>query len=225
MDTTKPVIYLVFTGHEFAEGFPVVHQALTRRGIKASFFFTGDFYRDPGFRDIINTLINEGHYLGAHSNKHLLYCSWDHRDSLLVTRKQFTDDLNKNYAEMKKFGIDRKDARFFMPPYEWYNKTISTWTHDLGLTLINFTPGTYSNQDWTYPELGKGYYSSDTLIHNILDYEKKYGMNGFILLTHMGTDPRRKDKLYYKLDSLLGILGEKGYKFARFEEKRENNAD
>ena len=33
------------------------------------------------------------------------------------------------------------EAYLFLPPYEWYNQTISNWAKELGLTLINYTPG------------------------------------------------------------------------------------
>jgi peptidoglycan/xylan/chitin deacetylase (PgdA/CDA1 family) len=213
MDTTKNNIYLVFTGHEFADGFDVIRETLAEHDIKAAFFFTGDFYRNPSFNKLINILKQDGHYLGAHSDKHLLYCTWEKRDSLLVSKAEFVKDLKDNYKEMARFGIKREEALFFMPPYEWYNLEISKWTEEMGLTLFNFTGGTSANQDWTYPELGKTYISSDSIFNRILNYEKTYGMNGFILLSHIGTDPRRTDKFYYKLDSMIGILKHKGYSF------------
>jgi len=37
--------------------------------------------------------------LGPHSDQHLLYCDWDKRDSLLVTREDFRIDLQLNMAE------------------------------------------------------------------------------------------------------------------------------
>ena len=67
----------------------------------------------------------EGHYLGAHSDKHLLYCTWEKRDSLLVTRETFERDVMNNYAEMERFGIMKDEALYFMPPYEWYNQQIA----------------------------------------------------------------------------------------------------
>ena len=72
---------------------------------------------------------------------------------------------------MARFGIKKDDAKFFLPPYEWYNKDISRWAKEIGLTLVDFTPGTSSNQDWSYPALGKGYYSSDKIYSNIINYE------------------------------------------------------
>ncbi len=43
---------------------------------------------------------------------------------------------------MKKFGISKSDARFFLPPYEWGNKQIAKWTAAEDLQLINRIPGT-----------------------------------------------------------------------------------
>jgi len=219
-DPAKRTIHLVFTGHEFADGGDTIQAVLAKHGIKASFFLTGDFYRNERFAGLIRSLKLRGHYLGAHSDKHLLYCAWEKRDSLLLSRAQLQEDILGNYKAMARFGISREDAKFFMPPYEWYNDSVSAWTRQLGLTLVNFTPGTYSNADWTHPELGKQYLSSDTILARIFRFEegRPHGLNGFLLLTHIGTDPRRKDKFYSRLDTLITALLRKGYRFALLNE-------
>jgi peptidoglycan/xylan/chitin deacetylase (PgdA/CDA1 family) len=132
-DTSERVIYLMFSGHEFADGGRVISQTLARHHVHASFFLTGDFYRDTAFAALIRRLRADGHYLGVHSDKHLLYASWENRDSLLVTRDQFVKDLDNNYRAMNVFAIRREDAPFFLPPYEWYNDSIAAWTR-AGLT-------------------------------------------------------------------------------------------
>lgn len=159
----------------------------------------------------------DGHYLGAHSDKHLLYCDWSKRDSLLVTEGEFTNDLLANYSEMKKFGIQKTDAPFFLPPYEWYNRAIADWTTKAGFTLVNFSPGTISHADYTTPDM-KNYRSSETIFDSIVLYEAKEGMNGFILLVHIGTDPKRTDKLYTRLNDLIKHLEAKQYKLVRIDE-------
>ena len=219
-DPSKNIIHLVFTGHEFADGGETIRSVLAKHSVKASFFFTGDFYRNERFAGLIASLKHDGHYLGAHSDKHLLYCAWEKRDSLLVTKRKFQKDLLDNYRAMVRFRILHSDAKFFMPPFEWYNDSISTWTQQLGFRLVNFTPGTYSNADWTHPELGRQYLSSDTIFARILRYEAGTGngLNGFFLLTHIGTDPRRQDKFYLRLDSLIASLENKGYRFALLNE-------
>ena len=210
----KGVIALVFTGHEFADGGEFIAQTLQQQKVKASFFFTGNFYRNKAFSKIILQLKKDKHYLGAHSDKHLLYCDWNKRDSLLVSKDQFVNDLLNNYSIMKAKGIKKEQAKYFLPPYEWYNDTIAAWTKEIGLQLINYTSGTLSNADYTTPDM-KNYRSSQEIYQSIINYEKNHssGLNGFILLLHIGADPKRTDKFYYKLPQLLKTLKAKGYKF------------
>ena len=90
----------------------------------------------------------------------------------------------------------------------------------MGLQLVNFSPGTLSNADYTYPEMGNKYLNSDTIMKLILEYESKStnGLNGFILLVHIGTDPRRMNKFYSKLPYLIRELKNRGYEFVRIDE-------
>jgi peptidoglycan/xylan/chitin deacetylase (PgdA/CDA1 family) len=217
-DTSIKNIQLVFTGGDYNDGGEHIRKVLKNQNIPAHFFFTGDFYRDKTNRKLIGDLQKDGHYLGAHSDKHLLYASWDNRDSLLISKTEFIEDLHNNYKEMAKFGITKKDAPLFLPPYEWYNETITKWTKELGLVLINFTPGTSSNADYTIPNMGKRYVSSKKIYRNLLDYETNSdtGLNGFILLFHIGTHPDRVDKFYFRLDDLIAELKKRGYRFISF---------
>ena len=168
---------------------------------------------------LIRGLAADGHYLGPHSDKHLLYCPWDDRDKTLVSREEFRADLEANFREMARFGIAREKGHLFIPPYEWYNRTIAAWARELSLTLFNFTPGTSSNADYTTPSMPE-YLSSQTIYDRILTYEKKdpHGLNGFILLIHIGTDPARTDKFYFRLGDLIDELKKRGYEFVRIDE-------
>jgi peptidoglycan/xylan/chitin deacetylase (PgdA/CDA1 family) len=120
---------------------------------------------------------------------------------------------------MKAFGIVKENAPYFLPPYEWYNETIARWTAGLELTLVNFSPGTRSAADYTYPGMNN-YRTSDEIYDSIIKYEGEdpNGLNGFILLTHIGTDERRTDKFYFKLDALIRELKNRGYAFQRIDE-------
>ncbi len=214
-DSLQKNIALVFTGHEFVDGGELIAKTLQQQQVKASFFFTGDFYNNPSFKKIITKLKTGENYLGAHSNKHLLYADWNKKDSLLVTKKEFKDDLALNYAAMKRLGITQ--AKYFLPPYEWYNDSIAAWTKEMGLQLINFTPGTKSNADYTTPEM-KNYRTTNEIYNSIMALEETKGLNGFILLLHIGTDPKRTDKFYIKLNELINTLKNKGYSFKRIDE-------
>ena len=224
-DVGEKKIAIVFTSDGYLDGYETIKNTLEKHEAKGSFFFTGNAYRMPEFEDIVNTLKSAGHYLGAHSDKHLLYCAWEKRDSLLVSKEEYIDDIENNYAEMQKFGISKTDAPYYLPAYEYYNDTISAWTTELGLQLVNFTGGTGSNADYTTPNMGDRYRDSQTLFNNILKFEaeKPNGLNGFMLLIHFGVDPRRTDKLYNRMDELITELKNRGYTFVDIIELLEQN--
>lgn len=66
-----------------------------------------------------------------------------------MTKQEFEEDIFKSYKVLREFGIT--DAPYFIPPYEHYNATISSWARQLGLQVINYTPGTITNGDYTTP--------------------------------------------------------------------------
>ncbi len=214
LNSNEKIIYLAFTGDKRFEGGSFVLNTLQKYNIKGSFFFTGNFLRNPEFETITKQIITEGHYVGTHSDQHLLYCDWQNRDSLLVDFDGFESDVKNNFAELKKFGIQPSEAGFFMPPYEWYNRQIVDWGRQLGLNVINFTSGSGTNADYTTPGM-KNYKSSEELLNNLLNFEKsnEKGLNGAVLLIHPGTEEARSDKFYLKLEMMIEYFTKKGYRF------------
>lgn len=212
-DSTRKTITLVFTGDEFADGLPAIDSILHRHHIRGSFFFTGRFYRNPAFQPAIRHLYEQHHNLGPHSNDHLLYADWTRRDCTLVTADSLHIDFQKNLAAILALGVDTDGPHYFIPPYEWWNDTIAAWCQDMGWKLINFTPGIRTNADYTWPEMGNNYLSSEAILKSLqtLESSRPSGLNGSIVLIHAGTDPRRTDKLYNRLGELLGWLQSKGY--------------
>ncbi|MPM90901.1 hypothetical protein SDC9_138024 [bioreactor metagenome] len=210
------VLSLVFTGHSYAEGGDTILDELRKHHAKAGFFFTGVFLDNPEFTPLLKRIIREGHYLGPHSDQHLLYLPWGGSNELLVTQDQFRQDLSANIDKIVRLGVPRKRIKWFLPPYEHYNEVIANWSREMGLGLINYTPGTRSNADYT-GEAEKNFVSSDTIYRSILAYEEKAGLNGFILLLHAGAGPGRKDKFAARFGELLNELSGRGYRFQRVD--------
>jgi peptidoglycan/xylan/chitin deacetylase (PgdA/CDA1 family) len=217
--TSARRLAVVFTGHGFAEGGEVILNELGKHKGKGSFFFTGDFLTNTSFKPLIQRIVREGHYLGPHSDKHVLYCPWEGPKKTLVTRAEFRADLESNLGKIERFGVPRRQIRYFLPPYEHYNQEIVDWAKELGLTLVNFTPGTRSNADYT-GEAEKNFVSSQAIFDSIIGKEKNdpNGLNGFILLVHIGSGPGRVDKFPARFGELLDYLAGKGYQFVRVDE-------
>ena len=215
-DPSVKHIDFVFTAADKADGADRIIETLRKNNIRGGFFFTGEFYET--FPDVVRRLVSEGHYVGSHSYGHLLYAPWDNRDSLLVTKKEFQDDMVKSYSLLRSFGIT--DASYFIPPYEHYNSTIASWAREMGLQVINYTPGTSTNGDYTTPDM-KNYYSSKAILEKIWKCEKDdpNGLNGHIMLIHFGTEASRTDKFYDQLPALIRQLRRKGYSFTPLHKK------
>ena len=97
-----------------------------------------------------------------------------------------------------------KATKYFLAPYEWYNSAIANWTASLGAKLINFTPGTGTNADYTTPDM-QNYKSSQELYDRLKEFESTdpKGLRGALILIHPGTHPDRTDKFYLKLEEII----------------------
>ena len=219
-------IALVFTGHEFAEGGPAILDELAKHKGKGSFFVTGDFLANTNFAALVRRIMKEGHYLGPHSDKHLLYCPWEGVKKTLVTHYQFRADLENNLKQIEGFGVRRGEIRYFLPPFEHYNEEIAGWSKEMGLTLVNYTPGTRSNADYS-GEGEENFVPSKVIFDSIVgkDRQDEIGLNGFLLLLHIGTGPGRADKFDARFGELLDYLEGKGYGFVRVDELLEKGVE
>jgi len=217
LDPESKTVYLIFSAHsDLYDGKQAIADALRAEEVAASFFFTGEFYADPQHRDWIRGLIDAGHSLGAHSDRHLLYADWNDRSKTLVTKQECLDDLAANFEKMQAFGLTREQCRSYLPPFEWYNGETVAWCEEFGLQVVNFTPRTTTFFDFTTPDTAS-YKSSETIFGELMAFESQEnkGLNGAILLIHVGTEPARRDKFYNRLPQVIRLLKDKGYSFGR----------
>ena len=214
INSDRKVIHLIFSADDTFEGAQPILRTLNRHRVKASFFLTGNCLRDERFKPVIREIIRNGHYTGAHSDKHLLYAPWDNRQQSLVTPDSLIADLRQNMIELEKYGIDISQIRYYLPPYEYYNREHVRLIESLGQTVVNFTSGLQTAADYTTPDM-PNYRSSQELIDQLFTFETENGLNGSIILIHPGTQDSRTDKLYLRLDEIIRRLKEKGYTFER----------
>ncbi len=216
-DSDRREIALVFTADQFGEGAPQILDTLHHRHVKASFFLTGTYLDDPKNEACLRRMVADGHYVGPHSHKHLLLCSWDDRSQSLVSEKEFKDDLARNLTSLRQKGIPLREPIYFIPPFEWYNSLHVRWASERGNLLFTFTPGSGSHRDWI-PESHPQFQPSAKLLEGILSYEREQadGLNGHLLLLHLGSE--RKDKMASQLDRLVQELQQRGYAFLKVDQ-------
>jgi peptidoglycan/xylan/chitin deacetylase (PgdA/CDA1 family) len=216
-DVFQRKLALVFTGDEFGESMGPILDTLKQRAIKASFLVTGNFLRKPQLKRLVERAIAEGHYVGPHSDKHLLYADWKDFKTR-VSKEDFTTDLARNIADLRAIGaLTGERPIYFIPPYEHYNDDQVKWAKEMNVTVFNYSPHSGSNRDYIR-EGDKKFVSSRKLLTDILMYEKqdKHGLNGFILLLHLGSG--RKDPFHPRLGPLCDELVKRCYEFHRIDE-------
>lgn len=213
-DTLRPVIWLIFSADSTFEGAPLAVDALDERGIKANFFFTGNFLRDSTHADVRRRIINGGHYVSGHSDGHILYATWDGKE-ILVDNDSTLRDMRANMAQLRRHGVNTDSVTWLVPPYEWTTaEHVKVLNDSMGIITINPTPGIRTYRDYTTPDM-KAYATSDELLEQLYEFEREKTLNGAFLIIHLGTDSARHDKFYRYLPSILDSLTTLGYTFER----------
>ena len=216
VNPARKVIWLCFTADENFNGAERVLNTLKKQQVKGNFFLTGNCMRHAPNREAIRRIVADGHYVGGHSDRHVLYCDWGAERPSLMHADSIISDLRANYAELAKFGVRREDARWFLPPYEHYNDFSVAILEAMGLHVVNYTPGIGTPADYTTPDM-KNYRKAQTLIDGLWKFEREEGLDGALLLIHPGVHPDRpeSERLYGRLDEIIRYLKKKGYSFDR----------
>ena len=109
-DTDSMVVRLVFSADSMFEGGEYAVGVLDSMHVPASFFFTGNFLRMKEYEPLIRRIVADGHYVGTHSNHHLLLADWDGKRTPLITPDSMLADLDSNYLELARFGVKRRSS-------------------------------------------------------------------------------------------------------------------
>ena len=230
VNVAEKAVYLVFTAHysvndsgyfENFDGIVPVLDELKAKGVKGSFFPTGNCVRVEKYQEPIRRIIDEGHYLSAHSDHHLLLCTEDEARETLVPADSLARDIAGMEAELQRFGLEKSQFCWMIPPYEYYNQETADGLRNLGYKLCNHTDGLETSLDWMGPE-ASNYCPASKLVQNIWDFEEasETGLNGCIILVHAMNYPDRtdEDRVYTHLGEIIDGLRERGYEFRTFKD-------
>lgn len=205
------VVYLIFTADSMFEGGQYALDVLREHNVKASFFLTGNFLRDSlSNGSVIHRMVNEGHYVGPHSDRHILLADWDASRTILADRDSALRDMRNNYVWLAKWGVDTTTARFIVPPFEWYHGDHITAYRHAGYYPVNPSPGFITYRDYTTPDMEE-YCPSDSIWANFIDNLNHKDIDGNFIILHLGTQDSRTDKFYYRLGELIDSLKLHGY--------------
>ncbi|CAN5646644.1 hypothetical protein BH10BAC3_BH10BAC3_06750 [soil metagenome] len=216
-DSAKKRIAIIFTGDKSGSGAKAIPQILGKEKVHASFFLTTEMVKSsPG---LVKQLKARGHYVGALGTAAMAACSGENCDELFNSQDVFSAAIQDNFNILKPFGIKHVNAPVYLSPNDRYNESVSNYASQLGLTVINATPGTISLLDHTLPGM-PDYHSSDSIFQSIMAKARQmpYGLNGYFLVFHTDADAARADKFYMLLPLLLQELKNEGYDIIRVDE-------
>ena len=218
-------VYLVFTAHysendngyfENFDGVVPVLNTLKEKEVKGSFFPTGVCFVQPQYQEPIRRIIDEGHYLSAHSYAHLVLCE---NGETLVSADSLAKDFARMEAQLARFGLEKKQYYWMIPPYETCNAESRENIERLGYRLLNPSEGPIFDLDWTTPDM-PSYKSIDQMLGRLWEIEESEGLNGIILLIHAMNYPDKQDveRPYNHLGEIIDTLKARGYGFRTFNE-------
>jgi peptidoglycan/xylan/chitin deacetylase (PgdA/CDA1 family) len=217
-------IALTFDGGSHAGEAQNILDTLKSRGVKATFFLTGQFVENH--LALAKRMIAEDHVLGNHtySHPHLTTYESDREQRTLpgVTPEFLREELLKTRQVFERNGLP------WMPlwraPYGEQNRAINAWAEEAGYKHIGWTQGTgwktnLDTNDWVERPGEAGFFYPDEVVRKIINFGKgtPQGLSGGIILMHIGT--LRKDfPLYEKIGSLIDTLRSSGYRFVTVPE-------
>ena len=221
----EKTVYLVFTAHysendkgyfENFDGVVPVLNTLKEKDVKGSFFPTGVCFVQPQYQEPIRRIIDEGHYLSSHSYAHLILCE---NGKTLVSRDSLAKDFARMEAQLERFGLEKAQYCWMIPPYETCNAESRENMEALGYKLLNPSEGPIFDLDWTTPDM-PAYKTVDQMLDRLWEIEETEGLSGIILLIHAMNYPEKQayERPYNHLGEIIDTLRERGYGFKTFKD-------
>jgi len=212
---SRAELALTFDGGAENNAAPAILDALTAKGVKATFFLTGAFIsRFPG---TVRRIANEGHEVGNHSwtHPHLTSYAQNRKQETLpeMTAERLTEELKKT-AELFQKVTGKPMAKFWRAPFGEYNTEILRWAAESGYRHIAWTRGrgwahNGDTMDWVTDTSSTIYHTADEIVEKVIQFgdDSETGANGAVLLMHLGTN-RHTDQVHLRLEEMIdGLTG------------------
>ncbi len=237
-------VALCLWGDLFSEGAEAILTELELRQVSTSFFLTDQFPADQDPAPMLGRLFDKRNYLGnvwdslhpasyaeippAFRARYGLPSAPSMPATVPVESRANVDQPTQNESKpgvqpfsecVRQKHIDEGLEDFVLLPSPSNDSWWLKGTDNASLTIIAPTPGTLSGLDNTQ-EGQTNFVSSQAIFDSILRREREdpNGLNGFILMFHLGSGPGRTDKFHPRFGELLAALAARGYSFVRVNE-------
>ena len=216
----KNLVALTFDGGSTNNAAQDILDTLSSRSVKATMFLTGQFIRK--YPELVKKIALENHELGNHTLTHPHLTMWSQNRTQttlpIVDARFIANQLSSNDSLLLRL-TGKSFAPLWRAPFGEFNKTICRWAFEQGYVHVGWRQGktwmqTLDTNDWIPNEDTPGYRSPQEVLHKIMTMAetKPYGLNGGIILMHLGTDRTgREQQVHLILGTLIDTLRHKGY--------------
>ena len=137
----------------------------------------------------------------------------------LVSADSLARDFARMEEQLNRFGLEKKQYCWMIPPYESCNVESRENMEALGYKLLNPSEGPIFDLDWTTPDM-EAYKTIDQMLARLWEIEEAEGLNGIILLIHAMNYPEKQDveRPYNHLGEIIDTLKARGYGFRTFND-------
>jgi peptidoglycan/xylan/chitin deacetylase (PgdA/CDA1 family) len=214
------MVSITFDGGSLANIASEILDTLQSRNVKSTMFLTGYFIKKNP--EIVKKLVELGHEPGNHTLTHPRLTSYSN-NRVQKTLPDITQDIIKRELTVNNellFSITGKHfAPLWRAPYGEYNEQLCSWARTAGYFHIGWRQGRswcegFDTNDWVPDRETPGYKTPDEVFTKIvtLANTKPYGINGGIILMHLGTERKnREDQVHLKLGMMIDTLRALGY--------------
>jgi len=208
-------VLLTFDGGSNANSTPAILDILKAHRIHATMFLTGEFIQR--YPELVRRIAEEGHTVGNHtfSHPHLTSYSFNGRQTTLpgVTADFLRSQLSRA-AGLYQLVTDRPMSAYWRAPFGEYNGTILRWGADAGWRHVYWSPH-MDTLDWVANPTDPLFRTPAQILAGLLRQARQgpSGMNGGIVLMHLGTEREGESRADTVLESLVRQLEGDGYGF------------
>jgi peptidoglycan/xylan/chitin deacetylase (PgdA/CDA1 family) len=219
-------VALTFDGGSTDNAAEQILAILREHHLQTTIFLSGAFIQK--FPELTRRIVEDGHEIGNHtwSHPHLTTFAENNRHETLpnLTQMFVHDQLNRT-AELFEQVTGQKMSPFWRAPFGEHNAEIRQWAAELGYRHIGWTKGRSWRQsmdtlDWIADTSSAAYHTSEEIFANLMNMSETeaYGMNGGIILMHLGSHRQDGDHFYNMLPRLISGLREKNYTLVKVSE-------
>lgn len=228
----EKLVALTFDGGSHANAAYEILDTLRSRKVRSTMFLTGHFIRRH--KKLVRAIVADGHEVGNHTASHPRLTAWAQNRTHATLPGITPERIATELARADKLFHEVTGTRFaplWRAPYGEKNREICLWGQQAGYLHVGWRQGrswrqSLDSNDWVPDAETPGYHTPSEIYRKIIEMarSKPYGVNGGIVLFHLGTLRKDRDQqAHLILGTLIDSLRDMGYRLVTVSEMVESS--